>query len=70
MHPGENIVRRKSTESTVTIPYEQTFRNIDRKRPLGEIGPTSPEAFAFDFCGCGWPQHLLGLLLRILALSC
>lgn len=33
VNPGENIIRRKSIESTVTIPYEQTFRNIDKERP-------------------------------------
>lgn len=69
MHPGENIIRRKSTESTVTIPYEQTFRNIDKERPGGPlIAPQteeeqddgmSRESYAYDFCGCGWPQHML-----------
>lgn len=56
VHPGENIVRRKSIESSVTIPYEQTFRNLDKNRPA-ELG--SPDEYAFNFCGCGWPHHLL-----------
>lgn len=55
MNPGENIVRRKSIESTVTIPYEQTFRNLDNQRP--NLG--SPEEYNFNFCGCGWPHHML-----------
>lgn len=70
VHPGENIVKRKSTESTVTIPYDQTFRNIDKDRPALQEPPQqpglpplppqpSPESYEFDFCGCGWPQHML-----------
>lgn len=59
MHPGENIIRRLSIESSVTIPYEQTFRNIDKMRPPGLAGPISKESFQFDFCGCGWPEHML-----------
>lgn len=50
VHPGENIIRRKSTESAVAIPYEQTFRNIDKNRPEEE---GSREWFAYNFCGCG-----------------
>lgn len=55
MNRGENIIRRKSIESTVTIPYEQTFRNLDKQRP--EFG--TPQEYTFNFCGCGWPQHML-----------
>ncbi|KAF5280180.1 hypothetical protein FQR65_LT15043 [Abscondita terminalis] len=46
--PGVNTITRASTESTVTIPFEQTFRN------LGD--DFSPEA---NYCGCGWPHHML-----------
>lgn len=56
MNIGENIIRRKSTESNVTIPYEQTFRNLDNDRPA-DAG--SPEVYKFNFCGCGWPHHML-----------
>lgn len=65
MHPGENVIKRKSTESAVTIPYSQTFRNIDKERPEQQTGPggqlqeVTPESYAYDFCGCGWPQHML-----------
>lgn len=58
VHPGENVIRRKSTESTVTIPYEQTFRNIDKDRPGGDqqqaggrLEMFTKEGYAYDFCG-------------------
>ncbi|XP_055709259.1 phenoloxidase 2 [Phlebotomus papatasi] len=53
--PGANTIRRRSTESNVTIPFERTFRDLDANRP--SVG-TSAEA-QFNFCGCGWPQHML-----------
>jgi tyrosinase len=52
VRPGQNILKRRSTESTVTIPYERTFRNLDAR-------PTGAGEEAFNFCGCGWPQHML-----------
>ncbi|XP_073947872.1 phenoloxidase subunit 1-like isoform X2 [Choristoneura fumiferana] len=55
LRPGNNTIRHRSTESSVTIPYERTFRNQER-RP-GDPGST--EAAEFDFCGCGWPHHML-----------
>ncbi|XP_073947884.1 phenoloxidase subunit 1-like isoform X1 [Choristoneura fumiferana] len=55
LRPGNNTIRRRSTESSVTIPYERTFRNQE-SRP-GDPGST--EAAGFDFCGCGWPHHML-----------
>lgn len=55
MNPGPNLIRRLSTDSTVTIPFERTFRNLDRNRP--STGTT--EETSFNFCGCGWPQHML-----------
>lgn len=54
MRRGENKIVRKSTESTVTIPWEQTFRNLDLDRPVG-----GPGLAQFNFCGCGWPHHML-----------
>lgn len=65
VHPGENVIRRKSTESAVTIPYEQTFRNIDKERPGNEESEqrerpvVTRESYEYDFCGCGWPHHML-----------
>ncbi|XP_026313500.1 phenoloxidase subunit 1 [Hyposmocoma kahamanoa] len=55
LRPGNNTIRRRSVDSSVTIPYERTFRNqADRQ---GD--PGSAQAAEFDFCGCGWPQHML-----------
>lgn len=55
MNPGQNIIRRRSDESSVTIPYERSFRNIGSRNQ-----PTDPNALAqFQFCGCGWPQHMI-----------
>lgn len=53
MNPGTNTITRRSEDSSVTIPYQRTFRNI---------GQNPTEAMArsrFEFCGCGWPQHML-----------
>ncbi|XP_050679709.1 phenoloxidase subunit 1 isoform X2 [Leptidea sinapis] len=52
---GTSTITRSSVDSSVTIPYERTFRR-QADRP-GE--PGSAEAADFDFCGCGWPHHLL-----------
>lgn len=55
MNPGRNIIRRRSDESSITIPYERSFRKIGSK-----FTPTDPlEKSQFQFCGCGWPQHML-----------
>lgn len=54
MNPGRNIIRRRSDESSVTIPYEQSLRNIGSKSQQ-----TDAEKAQFQFCGCGWPQHML-----------
>ncbi|XP_053962923.1 phenoloxidase 2-like [Anastrepha ludens] len=55
LSPGQNTVRRRSSESSVTIPFEQTFRNVDKNR----LGEDSPDELEFNFCGCGWPDHML-----------
>ncbi|XP_044743292.1 phenoloxidase 1-like [Chrysoperla carnea] len=54
LDPGNNEIVRKSTESSVTIPFERTFRNLDLNRPVG-----GDELEQFNYCGCGWPQHML-----------
>lgn len=51
---GANTVERRSVESTVTIPYEQTFRNLTTNRPA-----SGDSLEGFNYCGCGWPQHML-----------
>ncbi|XP_030368851.1 uncharacterized protein LOC115619960 [Scaptodrosophila lebanonensis] len=55
LNPGPNSIRRRSTESSVTIPFERTFRNLDANRPAAG----SAEELEFNFCGCGWPNHML-----------
>lgn len=49
MNPGVNVIRQASTQSTVTIPFEQTFRNVDANRPAD--GTAAAEDF--NICGCG-----------------
>ncbi|GJQ85379.1 PPO1 [Trypoxylus dichotomus] len=54
LRQGNNKITRNSTQSSVTIPFERTFRDLDTNRPAeGE------ELNIFNFCGCGWPHHLL-----------
>nr|ACZ97553.1 prophenoloxidase subunit 1 [Plutella xylostella] len=55
LRPGSNTIRRRSIDSSVTIPYERTFRD-ESQRP-GDAG--SAQSADFDFCGCGWPHHML-----------
>lgn len=53
--PGANDIRRRSDQSSVTIPYERSFRRIGSQNQ-----PKNDEDLAqFQFCGCGWPQHML-----------
>lgn len=54
LKPKTNNIERKSSESSVTIPFERTFRDLQTNRPSG--GNALEE---FNFCGCGWPQHML-----------
>lgn len=55
VNPGPNLIRRASTDSSLTIPFERTFRDVSTNRPAAG----TPEEEAFNFCGCGWPQHML-----------
>ncbi|XP_063833186.1 phenoloxidase subunit 2-like [Ostrinia nubilalis] len=55
LNAGQNRIVRQSTESTFTIPFEQTFRDLSVQ---GE-DPRQVDLAAFNFCGCGWPQHML-----------
>ncbi|XP_044757267.1 phenoloxidase 1-like [Coccinella septempunctata] len=54
LRSGQNVINRASTQSSVTIPFERTFRDFDTNRPEG-----GDELAQFNFCGCGWPQHML-----------
>ncbi|XP_077295280.1 phenoloxidase subunit 2-like isoform X2 [Arctopsyche grandis] len=51
---GENSIVRRSDESSVTIPFERTFRSLS-----GDPRDETETSAAFNFCGCGWPQHML-----------
>uniref|UniRef100_A0A6P7H8I8 Phenoloxidase 1-like n=1 Tax=Diabrotica virgifera virgifera TaxID=50390 RepID=A0A6P7H8I8_DIAVI len=62
---GQNTITRASTESTVTIPFARTFRNLDTNRPEGGDGLEQ-----FNFCGCGWPQHMLVPMGNSLGFRC
>lgn len=54
LRPGNNTIERSSTLSSVTIPFERTFRNLDTGRPTN-----INDLESFNLCGCGWPQHML-----------
>ncbi|EDS34231.1 phenoloxidase subunit 1 [Culex quinquefasciatus] len=55
LNPGVNTIVRRSDQSSVTIPYERTFRAVGTAAT-----PKDENALAqFRFCGCGWPQHML-----------
>ncbi|KAK9503580.1 hypothetical protein O3M35_010109 [Rhynocoris fuscipes] len=49
-----NTIERRSDQSSVTIPFERTFRSLEN-RPADN----SPGAEEFNYCGCGWPDHML-----------
>ncbi|KAL1382273.1 hypothetical protein pipiens_013261 [Culex pipiens pipiens] len=53
LNPGSNNIVRRSEQSSVTIPYERTFRSA-----AVSSQPASP-AEVYRFCNCGWPHHLL-----------
>jgi len=55
--PGANSISRASLQSTVTIPFEQTFRNLENGRPSDNASANLQDDF--NFCGCGWPHHML-----------
>ncbi|KAG7303487.1 hypothetical protein JYU34_012011 [Plutella xylostella] len=55
LNGGANTITRQSTESSVTIPFEQTFRDLSAQGN----DPRQQGLAAFNFCGCGWPQHML-----------
>lgn len=55
VNTGDNTIVRRSDESSITIPFERTFRRIGKTdRPADAAGNAQ-----FNYCGCGWPQHML-----------
>ncbi|XP_050733809.1 phenoloxidase 1-like isoform X2 [Eriocheir sinensis] len=57
LKPGTNTVSRESTASSITNPNDFTFRDLSNL-PVPD-NPGAPENDLFNFCGCGWPQHML-----------
>ncbi|CAH0713853.1 unnamed protein product, partial [Brenthis ino] len=55
LNAGQNTITRLSTQSVLTIPFEQTFRDLSAQGS----NPRAPSLQSFNFCGCGWPQHML-----------
>ncbi|XP_059616951.1 phenoloxidase 2-like [Phlebotomus argentipes] len=53
LNPGVNTINRRDEHSAITIPYNRTFRNI------GATAQSATDDNQFNFCGCGWPNHLL-----------
>jgi hypothetical protein len=53
--PGSNMIVRRSDDSSVTIPFERTFRAVGQANQPTDAN----ELKRFQFCGCGWPQHML-----------
>ena len=50
-----NVISRDSASSSVTIPYERSFRKVGATNQ-----PTDGRLLEeFRFCGCGWPDHML-----------
>nr|BAB83773.1 prophenoloxidase [Penaeus japonicus] len=54
LKPGKNHIVRSSKESSITNLEELTFGDIEGSGP-----GNSSEQLAINFCGCGWPQHML-----------
>lgn len=55
LNEPNTVIERSSLESSVTVPFETTFRDLDSNRPA----EGSNDLATFNFCGCGWPQHML-----------
>ncbi|CAG9826092.1 unnamed protein product [Diabrotica balteata] len=51
LDPGTNTITRKSSESSVTIPFDRTYRNLDKNPSEGGDHE--------GFCRCGWPENML-----------
>lgn len=47
-------MERNSSLSSVAVPFERTFRSLENRPAEG-----SPDLEEFNYCGCGWPDHML-----------
>ncbi|XP_071448896.1 phenoloxidase 1-like [Hetaerina americana] len=54
LKPKVNVIERASSQNSLTIPWERTFRDLETNTP-----GTTPESQPFSYCGCGWPEHML-----------
>lgn len=57
LKPGRNHILRASTSSSITNANDFTFRDLEQF-PVPD-NPGAEENNLFNFCGCGWPQHML-----------
>lgn len=55
MNPGTNNINRRSDQSSVTIPLERSLIGGGKQPSADQVAARG----RFNFCGCGWPQHLL-----------
>jgi len=55
METGKSIIRRHSDASSVTIPFDEIFRKIDKNgKPIEPVDKDQAK-----YCLCGWPDHML-----------
>lgn len=55
MKKGSNVIMRRSDQSSITIPFERSFRRVG-----ADAQPQDAKKLQeFQFCGCGWPHHML-----------
>ncbi|XP_065204198.1 phenoloxidase 2-like [Planococcus citri] len=54
-------IKRKSTESSVTIPFEKSFMTLTDVQNLANDAKLNQQlnTAVNGYCGCGWPHHLL-----------
>uniref|UniRef100_A0A481MQH0 Phenoloxidase n=1 Tax=Nipponaphis monzeni TaxID=196483 RepID=A0A481MQH0_9HEMI len=52
---GINDIVRRCLDSSVSIPIEMTYRNLDESRPEANAESKA----SLNYCGCGWPQYML-----------
>ncbi|XP_045134884.1 phenoloxidase 3-like isoform X2 [Portunus trituberculatus] len=57
LKPGPNHILRSSTSSSITNLNDFTFRDLEKQPNPDNL--VAPENTLFNFCGCGWPQHML-----------
>lgn len=54
LNPGMNEIRRRSEDSSVTIPYERSLRTVGSSYQIKD----QEELSQFQFCGCGKVKFL------------